>query len=89
MLKEISFLQEICTFWKHLTQVQRDLLLHSAVEVKYEAQKQLHHSGAACIGVLLVKTGGIRVYILSKGGNTKQASDLKNKNMRGRYEFFI
>lgn len=68
MLKEISFLQEICTFWKHLTQVQRDLLLHSAVEVKYEAQKQLHHSGAACIGVLLVKAGGIRVYILSKGG---------------------
>ncbi len=70
MLKqeELSFLGDSLPFWGRITEEQRQLLKESATSRIYRAGESLHNGSADCIGFLLVKSGQVRVYIVSESG---------------------
>ncbi|MBU4437971.1 MAG: Crp/Fnr family transcriptional regulator [Acetobacterium sp.] len=70
MLKEsdLTFIQTILTFWDHLNSNQKNMLLENAVPVKYKRGENIHRGDNDCVGVLLIKSGELRTYILSEDG---------------------
>lgn len=70
MLKEsdLTFIQTILTFWDHLNPNQKNMLLENAVPVKYKRGENIHRGDNDCVGVLLIKSGELRTYILSEDG---------------------
>ncbi|MEF9958700.1 MAG: Crp/Fnr family transcriptional regulator [Niameybacter sp.] len=63
-----NFLIHTLDFWNHLTSNQQALLLEHTTTVHYTAGQRLHRGDRDCIGVLLVKTGCLRTYLLSDKG---------------------
>lgn len=55
-------------FWKHLTNNEQTLLLQNLSLVSYPKGTMIHNGNQDCIGVLLVKKGTVRVYMLSEEG---------------------
>jgi len=56
------------TFWDNLNETEKNLILNNITSVNYQLGEHIHSSGTDCIGVLLIKKGGIRTYILSEDG---------------------
>ena len=54
-------------FWETLGDGERELLLRSSHRVKFEKGTNIH-DGNECTGVILVKTGALRLYLLSEEG---------------------
>lgn len=56
------------SFWEHLTAGEQEILsLYSSI-VQYPKGASIHRSDERCAGLLLVRSGQIRVYILSEDG---------------------
>lgn len=55
-------------FWDKLTQRQKEILIDGTTLAKYPAGKNIHNGQNDCIGVLLVKSGMLRTYMLSEDG---------------------
>lgn len=70
MLNETDkeFLNETLTFWDKLDKTDKELLLNNTVIMKYKKGDILHNGVKECLGVLLVKSGSLRTYILSEEG---------------------
>lgn len=66
--KDIAFVESIFTFWNMLTSSQKSLILGNAAVVKYEHGENIHRGEIDCVGVLLIKSGELRTYILSEDG---------------------
>ncbi len=56
------------SFWPHLTDAQKDLLSQHTRTVHYAKGEAVHRGTFDCIGVMLVKTGQLRIYTLSEDG---------------------
>ena len=56
------------TFWDKLTPEQQDFLWENLYPVSYQKGDIIHNGGYSCIGVVLIKTGGLRVFMLSSEG---------------------
>ena len=54
-------------FWEKLSEEDKDLLCQSSSLRHFEKQQPVH-SNASCSGVFIVKSGRLRVYILSEDG---------------------
>lgn len=54
-------------FWKNLTDNDREKLLHSSNHVSFKKGTNIH-DGNECTGIILVKTGELRLYMLSDDG---------------------
>lgn len=65
---EIKFLQSTLTFWEHLSPLQQSLILANTMPVKYRRGENIHRGDNDCVGVLLLKSGELRTYILSEDG---------------------
>ena len=61
------YLKEIFPFWNNLSQADKDLLNNNTHALTY-TKGSIIHDGADCSGVILVRTGCIRVYIVSENG---------------------
>ncbi|WP_040213189.1 Crp/Fnr family transcriptional regulator [Clostridium polynesiense] len=69
MIKEnLSYLKEALTFWNHLTEKEQDLLVKNTVPVKYKKGAKIYSADNECSGMLLIKSGELRTYILSEEG---------------------
>ncbi len=55
------------TFWDSLPTDEKDFLISNTVAVSYK-KGEIIHDGAECTGVIMVKTGCLRLYILSENG---------------------
>lgn len=55
-------------FWKQLTGRQQDELLRSSVSRSVKKGTVLHNGSADCLGLLVVRSGQLRAYILSPEG---------------------
>ena len=64
----IPVLKQFFPFWERLSPEQQQLLLQNTFPVTYEKEEQLHRGALDCIGVLLLKSGRIRSYLLSEDG---------------------
>ncbi len=63
----ISLFQSAFPFWDELSQWDKDTFLHSSQTVKFERGANVH-DGGECTGVILIKSGSLRLYLLSDEG---------------------
>lgn len=63
-----SFWAEVFPFWKQLPPPEQQRLLDGSRPVSYPAGRRIHSGQDGCTGVLAVKKGTLRVYLLSPGG---------------------
>ena len=54
-------------FWDHISDWDRETFLHSSQTVKYFRGANVH-DGGECTGVIIVKSGSLRLYMLSDEG---------------------
>lgn len=56
------------SFWEHLSEPQQQSLCQNAKSSSFSKGDTIHSPDEECIGILLVKTGQLRVYMLSEDG---------------------
>ena len=61
-------LSEYFPIWNRLTREQQDILSRTAVLHKAKKGTLLHDGTSDCLGLLLIRSGQIRAYILSEEG---------------------
>lgn len=66
--QNIEFISKVLTFWKDLSAEDQELLERNTHSVHYQQGENIHCGGNDCIGVLLIKSGELRTYILSEDG---------------------
>lgn len=66
--EDVKLLQESFPFWEDLTKQQQNKLILNSKRFHYEPGASIHSGENDCIGVILVKTGTVRTYILSEAG---------------------
>ncbi len=55
-------------FWDHLSAQERERLLQNVMTANYPKGTNIHSGDQNCIGVLLIKSGILRIYMLSEEG---------------------
>ena len=60
--------QELCPFWKQLSPAHQQLVASSIVPRTLGKGAVLHDGSADCAGLVLIKSGQLRAYILSEDG---------------------
>lgn len=65
---DISYIRTHFEFWEHLREEERHILEERMVKVTYSKGLNLHNSGTECLGIILIRTGSMRAYILSEDG---------------------
>ncbi|MGX9754897.1 Crp/Fnr family transcriptional regulator [Clostridioides difficile] len=65
---DIDILTQSLSFYDKLTDSQKNLLISSANVSHFEKGNSIHCGDSDCIGVLIIKSGTIRTYILSDEG---------------------
>lgn len=68
-LEENSLLLEkYLPFWQHLNTAQKNTLARNAVTTSYARDSHIHFGENDCIGMLIIKSGVMRTYLLSENG---------------------
>ena len=65
---ELKYIKSHLDFWDKLSEEEIDLLERNITKVSYSKGLNLNSTNSECLGVLLIKKGGLRVYILSEDG---------------------
>ncbi len=65
---DIDFLTRSLTFWDNLKPIEQQLILDYTMPLTYKQDTTIHGGNRDCIGVLLVKSGTLRTYLLSDEG---------------------
>lgn len=66
--KSKALIESSFAFWHQLNKKEQDLLLNNASMVHYKQGENIHSGENDCVGVLLLKEGSLRVYLLSEDG---------------------
>ncbi len=66
--EEVLFLKNNTDLWGKLTAAEQQLLLDNTVCRKYLPNSTLHSIAAECLGVIIVKSGQLRVFNVSESG---------------------
>lgn len=69
MAREIfeSVYKEMFPFWKNISESDRDFICQNSSSITYQ-KGAVVHSGSECSGVILVRSGCLRLYIMSEEG---------------------
>ncbi len=65
---DIRLIQSMLPFWDRLSAKEAEALLSQTRTVTYEPGENVHSGTNDCVGVLLIKSGELRTYILSDEG---------------------
>jgi len=63
-----QYLQEKLPFWDKLNVAEQRELSANTMLCKYSAGQNVHSASNRCVGVLMMKSGGLRTYIMSEDG---------------------
>ncbi|MDD3765823.1 MAG: Crp/Fnr family transcriptional regulator [Eubacteriales bacterium] len=66
--ENLQFLKNSLTFWDKLTKQQADYIVSNTSLLQYRQKEHIHSGIHDCIGVVVVKKGRLRNYILSDEG---------------------
>jgi len=66
--KKMEFLSQYNDFWGHLTDEDKMFVCQNTEVISYHPGQNIHSADTQCIGVLFVKSGCLRVYIMSEEG---------------------
>ena len=64
---QTTLLRQSFPFWDSLAQYDKDTLLSTSCDVRFEKGATVH-DGNECTGIILVKKGSLRLYLLSEDG---------------------
>ena len=64
----ISLLEESFSFWDKMSDLEKEALMDNISDIKYEKGTCLSGSDDSCAGVFLIRSGTLRVYMLSEDG---------------------
>lgn len=67
LVKNLEFVKEVLPFWNDLNAEEKKFIHEKLVERCY-LEGQIIHDGEDCTGLLLVKSGQLRIFILSESG---------------------
>lgn len=65
---DLAYIPQVLSFWDKLTDAQQKNIMDHIISAKYKKGSTIHSGDMDCIGVLLIKKGELRVYILSDDG---------------------
>ncbi len=65
---ELAFMREALPFWNSITETQQAQLAQAVTLQTYSKGQSLHSGSQDCMGLLLVRSGQIRAFILSESG---------------------
>lgn len=65
---DLRFTKKHLSFWDKLNEDEKKLITNNTNMIKYNKGEILHNADNECLGLVLIKTGGLRVYILSEDG---------------------
>jgi len=63
-----EFIKSVLTFWENLSESEKFRIIDNTYPVTYKRGETIHSGENDCIGILLIKSGGLRTYILSEDG---------------------
>ncbi len=63
-----KFICEVLAIWNELSIQEQDLILKNSKYMKYNKGENIHSGENDCLGILLIKSGELRTYILSDEG---------------------
>lgn len=63
-----NFITHILPFWQKLTSAQQTLFFDNTTPVAFSKGESIHNGLQECAGVLMIKSGVIRIYLLSEEG---------------------
>lgn len=63
----IDLFKNTFPFWDKMSETDRETFLRSSQQVTFEKGRNIH-DGNECTGIILVKTGSLRIYLLSEDG---------------------
>lgn len=63
----IALFRKTFPFWDSMSEKDRETFTRSSYEIKFEAGTNIH-DGNECTGVILIKSGSLRLYLLSEEG---------------------
>jgi CRP/FNR family transcriptional regulator, anaerobic regulatory protein len=66
--KDLNYIKKSFTFWDNLNTKEKELLESNTTKVTYHKGYNLHNADSECLGVLLILSGELRIYILSEDG---------------------
>jgi CRP/FNR family transcriptional regulator len=65
---DVDFLSNCLSFWQKLSINEKNSIINNVALVKYNQGANIHSGENDCIGILIVKSGELRTYILSEDG---------------------
>lgn len=66
--KDVKYITHVFTFWDKLNDNQKKSILNNTEPVQYKKGTTIHAGDNDCVGVLIIKKGEMRVYMLSEEG---------------------
>ncbi|MDF2586580.1 MAG: transcriptional regulator Crp/Fnr family [Anaerocolumna sp.] len=78
---DYEFVQSVLTFWDRLSENEKKLTLDNITPVQYLKGTNIHNGEYDCIGVLLIKSGELRIYISSNEGKEITLSRLRSNDV--------
>lgn len=76
-----NLLAERLSFWQHLTAEEKRFIMANTSSVTYPAQYTLRTGDRSCIGIIAIKKGQLRVYMLSPEGRNITLFRLEKHNI--------
>ena len=65
---DISYLEDTLSFWKNITDAQRNTLLQAVDKKHLSVGESMHSNSQKCSGLFLIRKGQVRAYIVSESG---------------------
>ncbi|MDF2486464.1 MAG: hypothetical protein K0R46_2632 [Herbinix sp.] len=65
---EEKFFYETLSFWRDLTDVQKDILRQTMIKKQFVTGESMHSGSENCSGLFLLHNGQVRAYIISEAG---------------------
>ena len=62
-----SFYKEVLPFWNDISKSDRDIICQNSFDMIYPKGTNIHN-GNECSGVIFVRSGSLRLYIMSESG---------------------
>ncbi|MGB8451789.1 MAG: Crp/Fnr family transcriptional regulator [Anaerocolumna sp.] len=66
--EELLYIRSRLDFWDKLIGAEMNILENNIIKVSYKKGYNLRSTDSKCLGVFLIKRGGLRAYILSEAG---------------------
>ena len=62
-----SFYEEVLPFWNEISKSDREIICQNSFDIVYPKGTNIHN-GNECSGVIFVRSGSLRLYIMSESG---------------------